>query len=95
VSGKIGLGPNTGALGAVLQVPFAHAEFMKIVEEHINRPTMRGLQANGTGNRGFLCLGLMHVAGRPYALEYNCRMGRANQRLGQPLYLPVTDESHE
>ena len=68
-------GPNTGGMGAVSPVPFADAEFMQKVEERIVRPTVDGLQHEGVDYRGFLFIGLMNVAGEPFVIEYNVRLG--------------------
>ncbi len=68
-------GPNTGGMGAVSPVPFVSPELMKITEETIIAPTIEGLKREGITYRGFIYFGLMLCGGKPWVIEYNCRMG--------------------
>lgn len=68
-------GLNTGGMGAVSPVPFVTDAFLKKVEERIVQPTIRGLAAENIDYKGFLFIGLMNIAGEPFVIEYNVRMG--------------------
>lgn len=75
---RIGVGDtglNTGGMGAISPVSFAGGDFLKKVEERVVIPTIEGLKKDNIPYKGFLFIGLMNVAGNPYVIEYNVRMG--------------------
>ncbi|MCF8331444.1 MAG: phosphoribosylamine--glycine ligase [Bacteroidales bacterium] len=73
--GERDTGLNTGGMGCVSPVNFADQEFMGKVENRIVKPTIEAIYKEKLNYTGFLFFGLMNVAGDPYVVEYNVRLG--------------------
>ena len=69
-------GPNTGGMGAYSPAPVVDEMVHKAIMDHVIRPTVKGLAAEGIPYTGFLYAGVMiGNDGVPRVLEYNCRFG--------------------
>ncbi len=68
-------GPNTGGMGAVCPLSDVSEETMRLFNERILQPTLRGMIQERMDYRGFIFFGLMLTKDGPKCLEYNVRLG--------------------
>lgn len=68
-------GPNTGGMGAYSTPRIIDDQMRDWLVNHIARPVVAGMKAEGTEYRGILYCGLMMTARGPMVLEFNCRFG--------------------
>ena len=68
-------GANTGGMGAYSIDTLADPAMVEWLLNHIARPVVAGMQAEGHPYRGILYCGLMMTARGPMVLEFNCRFG--------------------
>jgi phosphoribosylamine---glycine ligase len=68
-------GPNTGGMGAFSTAGMVDEQMQNWLLQHIARPVVAGMKAEGMEYRGVLYCGLMVTAKGPMVLEFNCRFG--------------------
>jgi phosphoribosylamine---glycine ligase len=68
-------GPNTGGMGAYSFPGLLDTQMTQWLLQHIARPVIEGMKAEGMEYRGILYCGLMMTARGPMVLEFNCRFG--------------------
>jgi phosphoribosylamine--glycine ligase len=68
-------GPNTGGMGAYSTPDIIDDKMRDWLVNHIARPVVAGMKAEGAEYRGVLYCGLMMTARGPMVLEFNCRFG--------------------
>jgi phosphoribosylamine--glycine ligase len=68
-------GANTGGMGAYSIDTLADHAMVEWLLNHIARPVVAGMKAEGHPYRGILYCGLMMTARGPMVLEFNCRFG--------------------
>ncbi|HXJ88138.1 MAG TPA: phosphoribosylamine--glycine ligase [Candidatus Binatia bacterium] len=68
-------GPNTGGMGAYSTADIVDDGMRDWLINHIARPVVAGMRAEGTEFKGVLYCGLMMTARGPMVLEFNCRFG--------------------
>ena len=68
-------GPNTGGMGAYSTADIVDDKMRDWLVNHIARPVVAGMKAEGAEYKGVLYCGLMMTARGPMVLEFNCRFG--------------------
>jgi phosphoribosylamine---glycine ligase len=68
-------GPNTGGMGAYSFPGLLDEQMTHWLLQHIARPVVEGMKAEGFEYKGILYCGLMMTARGPMVLEFNCRFG--------------------
>ena len=68
-------GPNTGGMGAYSTAEIVDDKMRDWLVNHIVRPVVAGMKAEGAEYKGVLYCGLMMTARGPMVLEFNCRFG--------------------
>jgi len=68
-------GPNTGGMGAYSTADIVDEKMRDWLVNHIARPVVAGMKAEGAEYKGLLYCGLMMTAKGPMVLEFNCRFG--------------------
>ncbi|HZV63159.1 MAG TPA: phosphoribosylamine--glycine ligase [Methylophilaceae bacterium] len=69
-------GPNTGGMGAYSPAPVITPELHAKIMREIIKPTVAGMDKEGTPYTGFLYAGvIINKQGNVKTLEFNCRMG--------------------
>jgi phosphoribosylamine--glycine ligase len=68
-------GPNTGGMGAYSIPQLLDEQMSNWLLQHVARPVIDGMKAEGMAYKGILYCGLMMTARGPMVLEFNCRFG--------------------
>ncbi len=68
-------GPNTGGMGAYSTRTIVDSQMTQWLLQHVARPVIAGMKAEGAEYKGILYCGLMMTARGPMVLEFNCRFG--------------------
>src|SRR5579863_887023 len=68
-------GPNTGGMGAYSTADIVDDKMRDWLVNHIAKPVVAGMKAEGAEYKGVLYCGLMMTAKGPMVLEFNCRFG--------------------
>jgi phosphoribosylamine---glycine ligase len=74
-AGDADTGPNTGGMGAYSTRDIVDDKMRDWLVNHIARPVVAGMKAEGSEYKGVLYCGLMMTPRGPMVLEFNCRFG--------------------
>jgi phosphoribosylamine--glycine ligase len=74
-AGEGDTGANTGGMGAYSTSEIIDEKMSEWLVNHIARPVVAGMKAEGAEYKGVLYCGLMMTARGPMVLEFNCRFG--------------------
>ena len=85
-------GPNTGGMGAYSPAPVVTPELETYIMDHIMRPTIEAMAAEGCPYKGVLYAGLMINKDGPMVLEFNARFGDPE---AQPLLMRLKSDLME
>src|SRR6202041_2134404 len=69
------IGPNTGGMGAYTTADLVDENMRDWLVNHIARPVVAGMKAEGAEYKGVVYCGLRMTARGPVGLEFNCRFG--------------------
>ena len=78
-------GPNTGGMGAYSPTPISTDSILRKTKSTVIEPTLKAMREAGHPFVGFLYVGLMIVAGEPFVIEFNVRMGDPETQVVLPL----------
>ena len=78
-------GPNTGGMGCYSPVDDLPAGLVDWTLDHVMRPVLAHMEAEGNPYRGFLYAGLVLTGQGPQVLEFNCRLGDPETQAVLPL----------
>ncbi|MBI4132630.1 MAG: phosphoribosylamine--glycine ligase [Candidatus Sungbacteria bacterium] len=82
-------GPMTGGMGAISPAAAVDEDLQVRIMAEVIIPLLRSLEVEMIPYTGFLYVGLMIVDGKPYVLEFNCRLGDPE---AQPLLMRLQDD---
>ncbi|KAH6671625.1 phosphoribosylamine-glycine ligase [Plectosphaerella plurivora] len=84
-------GPNTGGMGCYAPTTIATDALIRLIEDEVVQPTIKGMRADGFPFRGVLFTGIMVTGNSIKVLEYNVRFGDPETQTVLPLLSSDTD----